>query len=221
MSSQRELRARPAEERADRVPGRRAVAGALAAAGIVGPIGYAGVALVHSLLRADHSLVADPIAELVTGPSGWVQHVNFMVLGLLIIAHAIGLHLGVRPTRWGVVGPAFLALAGLGQVWAGVVGPSPAPFAMTFLGAGIGLIVVSRRMARDPRWRNLASYALATGFALLAAIPAGVLLGIPPGGPPQPWSGLASWALATIWFTCTVVLALRLVRVTRTPDAQR
>jgi drug/metabolite transporter (DMT)-like permease len=36
-----------------------------------------------------------------------------------MIAYAIGLHLGVRPTRWGVVGLAFLVLSGVGLVWAG------------------------------------------------------------------------------------------------------
>ena len=37
-----------------------------------------------------------------------------------MIAYAIGLHLGVRPTRWGVVGLAFLVLSGAGLLWAGL-----------------------------------------------------------------------------------------------------
>jgi hypothetical protein len=51
----------------------------LAAAGIAGPIMFAVVALVQSLLRPEHSLVADPISALAAGPSGWVQDVNFLV----------------------------------------------------------------------------------------------------------------------------------------------
>lgn len=206
------------QEQKRAVPDRRSATAVLAAAGIAGPIVYSVVALVQSLLREDHSLLADPIAKLAIGSGAWVQHVNFVVLGILMIAYAIGLHRGLRPARWGVIGPAFLVLAGMGQVWAGLADPSRAPFLMTFLGAGIGLIVISRRMARDPRWQSLAAYALITGIAMLVALPAGVLLGIPPDATPRPWSGLASWVLAAVWFIGTVVLALRLLRVSRNAD---
>jgi hypothetical membrane protein len=144
---------------------RRSVTAALAVAGIAGPVIFAVVALVQSLLRPEHSLVADPISALAAGPSGWVQNVNFLVFGALMMAYAIGLHLGVRPTRWGGVGLSFLVLSGVGLVWAGLFPSTDATgarlddrvlhivaFPMTFLGAGIGLIVMSRRMAGDPRW---------------------------------------------------------------------
>ncbi len=79
----------------------RSVIAALAAAGIAGPIMFARVALVQSLLRPEHSLVADPISALAAGPSGWVQDVNFLVFGALMVAYAIGLHLGVPPDPMG------------------------------------------------------------------------------------------------------------------------
>jgi hypothetical protein len=63
--------------------------------------------------------VAHPVVALVAGPSGWVQDVNFVVLGAAMIAFAIGLHLSVRPTRWAVVGSALFALSGIGPLWAG------------------------------------------------------------------------------------------------------
>jgi len=86
---------------------------------------------------------------------------------------------------------------------------------MTFLGAGIGLIVMSRRMAGDPRWRRVATYALATGIAVLLLLLAGAGLVRPPGAPLHPSWGLFQWALLAVWFPCTVVLALRLLRVAR------
>ncbi len=91
---------------------RRLLITVMAAAGIAGSIMFAVVALVQSLLRGDHSLVTMPISALAAGPSGWVQDVNFLVFGSLMIAYAIGLHLGVRPVRWGMVGPALLVLSG-------------------------------------------------------------------------------------------------------------
>jgi hypothetical protein len=114
------MEAQQVGEVAARAPERRSGLAALAAAGIAGPVMFAVVALVHSLLRSDHSLVVLPISALAAGLSGWVQDVNFLVFGSLMIAYEIGLHLGVRPTRWGVVGLAFLVLSGVGLLWAGV-----------------------------------------------------------------------------------------------------
>jgi uncharacterized protein (DUF983 family) len=43
----------------------------------------------------------------------------------------------------------------------------------------------------------------------------------PPSAPLHPWWGLFQWILLAVWFPCTVVLALRLLRVTRVADAPR
>ena len=207
---------------------------ALAATGIAAPGIFTVVALVHSLLRPDHSLVALPISALAVGPSGWVQNMNFIISGVLISAYPIGLHLGVRRTRWGMLGPAILVLSGLGVVLAGVfpavdasgafsndqVGHTVAVF-MTFLGAGIGLISLSRRLAGDPSWGNLAPYTLATGIAIVVLFFAFGALAEEPGAPLHPWMGLFQWVMLVLWFTCTIILALRLLRVTRATDAPR
>ena len=130
-----------------------------------------------------------------------------------MIAFAVGLQLGVRPTRWAVLGPGLLVLSGIGPLWAGLAGPRPAHFLLTFLGAATGLILLSRPMARDPNWQRLAGYALTTGIAILVVIPLHSLLALPAEGPLHPWWGLFNWSAITLWLTCTVVLALRLLRV--------
>jgi hypothetical protein len=38
---------------------------------------------------------------------------------------------------------------------------------MSFLGASIGHMVISRGMRRDPRWKGIAFYVLASGIAIL------------------------------------------------------
>jgi hypothetical membrane protein len=222
------------EEGASEVLKRRSVIATLAAAGIAGPVMFAMVALVHSLLRQDHNLVAHPISALAAGTSGWVQNVNFLLFGLLMIAYAVGLHLGVRPSRWGVVGFAFLVLSGIGLMWGSVFPATDATgafdenrvlhipgFIMTFLGAGVGLMVMSRRMAGDPRWQSVATYALATGIAMLVLILVGGGLVRPPGAPLHAWFGLFQWVLLAVWFPCTIILALRLLRVSRAADGAR
>jgi hypothetical membrane protein len=210
---------------------RRSVIAALATASIAGPIIFAVVALMQSQLRPDHSLVEHPISALAAGPSGWIQNVNFLVFGLLMIAYAIGLHLGVRSSRWGVVGFVFLVLSGMGLIWAWVFPATDATgafdenrllhipgFVMTFVGGGIGLIVMSRRMARDPRWQSVAAYVLVTGIAMLVLILVGGGLVRPSGAPLHAWLGLFQWGLLAVWFPCTIVLALKLLRLARATD---
>jgi len=207
---------------------------ALATAGIAGPLIFVMVAVVHSLLRSDHSLVALPISALAVGPSGWVQDVNFGICGLLFLAYPIGLHLEVRQRRWGVVGPALLVVSGAGLVLAGIfpavdasgnltydsLGHTVASF-MAFLGTGGGFMVVSRRLAGDPSWRNLATYTLGSGIAIVVLVFAFGALAEEPGAPLHPWIGLFQWVMVTVWITCTIVLCFRLLRVTRAADAPR
>jgi hypothetical membrane protein len=220
--------------RADHDLERSSLIAALAASGIAGPIIFTVVALMQSLLRQDHSLVAHPISALAAGSSGWVQNVNFLLFGLLMIAYGVGLHLGVRPSRAGVVGVVFLVLSGVGLMWGGLFPATDGMgafdedrvlhipgFIMTFLGGGIGIIVMSRRMARDSRWRSLATYALVTGIAMLVLILVGGGLVRPPGAALHAWFGLFQWVLLAVWLPCTVFLALRLLRLARAADVPR
>jgi hypothetical membrane protein len=212
---------------------RRSVIAALAGAGIAGPVIFVVVVLVQSLLHPDYSHMALPISALAAWPGGWVQSVNFVAFGLLMIAYAIGLHLGVRPSRAGVIGPALLVLSGVGLMMAGgfpwrdVDGDFIVPVGhllgafLSFLGAGTGLIVMSRRMAGDPRWRSVATYALASGIAIVVLFVATFALVVPPDAPLQGWGGLVQRVTMAVWLPCLIVLALRLLRVARATDASR
>ena len=212
---------------------RRSAIATLATAGIVGPVLFVLVVIVQSLLHLDYSQVELPISALATWPGGWVQSVNFVVFGLLMIAYAIGLHLGVRPSRAGVIGPALLVLSGVGLIVAGFFpwresdGDFVVPVGhllgalLSFLGAGTGLIVVSRRMAADPRWRGVATYALASGIVIVVLLVTTFALVVPPDAPLYSWGGLVQQVTLAVWFPCTVILALRLLRLARAPEAPR
>ncbi len=137
-------------------------------------------------------------------------------------AFAIGLNRGVSPSPRGAVGFTFLLLGSIGIVLAGVFPwrvqngvPTETPqhvvaavtvFALTPL----GLVLFSRRMKRDPRWRGLAGYTLATGLAMALLFPVMGILAIPDDGPLHRWAGLLQRVICAIWFTCIVVLATRL-----------
>jgi hypothetical protein len=85
----------------------------LATAGFVGPVLFAiGVVAQQFYRRGEYDPNAQLIMDLTAGPYGWVQQVNFIVFGLLMIALTAGLYLGVRPTRATLVGPAILGFNG-------------------------------------------------------------------------------------------------------------
>src|SRR5215211_1193882 len=221
-------------EGADHGLERRSVIAAMAAAaGITGPIIFVLVVIMQSLLHPDYSQVKLPISALAAWPGGWVQDVNFVLFGLLMISFAIGLHLGIRPSRAGVIGPALLVLSGVGLIiaglfpWRTVDGDFVVPAGhllgalLSFLGAGTGFIVVSRRLAGDPRWRSVATYALASGIVIAVLFVATFALVIPRGAPLHSSGGLVQRVTLAVWFPCTVVLAHRLLRLVRTNDAPR
>jgi len=200
----------------------------LAAAGIVGPVLFTvGFLVLGFFRRGEYDPIAKQISDLEAGPSGWVQQVNFVVFGLLLVAFAVGLQRGVRPTRAGVVGPAILGCNGVGLVLAGIfplredaaglvydpTGVHTVNGTIFFLSIGIALVVVSPRLRGDPRWRGLATYTLVTGIALLVLFVAVGALTRPADAPLHDWLGLLQRLVLAVWFPCIVVLALRLRRV--------
>jgi hypothetical membrane protein len=194
----------------------------IALAGIIGPIWFTTFVVLQGFLLPDYSHVRLPISALAAWPTGWIQNINFYVTGVLAMAFAVALHHGVQPTRRGGAGVALLVLGGLGVVWAGLfpwkmvdgVPTETAPHVigavMAFAATGLGCIVFSRRMINDPRWRDLATYTMLTGIAVLLLFVAVGFFAIDDGAPLHAWAGLLQRVLCAVWFTCLIVLALRL-----------
>ncbi len=83
-----------------------------------------------------------------------------------------------------------------------------------FLSSAVGLIVLSRRLAGDPRWRSLAAYTLVAGVVALAGFVAMGALVMPDEAPLHDWAGLAQRALIlVVLFPCRMVLSARLLQV--------
>ena len=201
-----------------------------AVAGIVGPVLFTVTFLVQEQFRRDeYSPIAEPVSALEAGPNGWIQQLNFVVFAVLLFAFAVGLHHGVQPARFGIAGPALIAWGGVGLVLAAVfslrVDVSGATYDPTglhyvsgpivFASIGVGLVVLSRRLARDPSWRNLAGYTLGTGVAVVVLFVAFGLLVRPDGAPLHDYLGLAQRATLAVWLPRVVILAVRLLRLTR------
>jgi hypothetical protein len=150
-------------------------------AGMVGPALFAVVFILQNVVRTDDDAIAEPVSALSIGEYGWVQRLNFVVLGVLLLVFAAALHRGVASSRAGWVGPTLLAVAGAGLFVAAtfslardetgaIYDPSfhQVGGMMFFGGTALGLIALSRRLARDPQWRNLSRYSLGAGIAAIA-----------------------------------------------------
>jgi hypothetical membrane protein len=197
-------------------------------AGIIGPALFTAAFLVQEVFRrGEYDPLAEPVSALETGPNGWIQQINFVVFGLLTIAFAVGLHRGMRPIRAGIAGPALLFVSGIGLLLAAAFPVSEDAAGVTlrpaghivggstfFLSSALGLIVVSRRLARDPRWRNISTYTLVAGTVALVGFAVGGALVAPDVAPLHDWAGLYQrLILLAIVFPCRIVLSLRLLQV--------
>ena len=205
----------------------------LAAAGIFAPVVFTVGFVVQGFLRTDLRLGYNPIAQevsdLTAGPFGWVQQVNFIVFGLLIIAFAAGLSRGVRAAASWMVGPALVGWNGIELMIAGFfprsenaaghiydpLGVHMMNGMIFFLNIGIVLVVLSLRFARDERWRDLALFTRVSGITLFVMSVLNGYFAEAAGDPLHPWLGLFQRMILAVWFLCLLILALRLWRVGR------
>lgn len=173
--------------------------------------------------------MAEPVSALEAGPNGWVQQVSFVVFGLLTLAFAAGLRRGLRATWAAVVGPTVLGVSGIGLLLAAIFplredalgetfdpGGHSVAGVMFFATSAVGLIVVSRALARDQRWHDLATYTLVAGALAMAGFAVTGALVIPDTALLHDWAGLGQRIfILLVVFPCRIVLSLRLLRVTR------
>lgn len=165
------------------------------------------------------------ISELAAYPGGWVQDVTFVVTGGLLAVFGAGLHGAVRAGKGGLAGPALVVASGIGLVVAGafavrfeggsVVEPAAhvAGSVAAFWSAALGHVVLWRRFAADPRWRDRSAVSLATGIAILVAFVVFAGLSVPQEAPLRPWVGIVQRVLVAVWFSGVLVLASRLREV--------
>jgi hypothetical membrane protein len=199
----------------------------LAIAGMIGPVLFILVVVAQGILQPDYSHVAMPISALAAWSAGWMQNLNFFVAATLLLAFTVGLHATLRPTRYGVAGIGLLLAGCVGLFmaglfpWINVKGvPTETPqhalaAILTFFGTSTGLIVLSRRIAADPRWHDLSTYVLATGVVMLLLFIVVGFFAIEEGTPFHRWTGFLQRVLVVVWFVCLLVMARRMLRLAR------
>ena len=199
-----------------------------AMAGIAGPVLFTlGFLAQEQLRRGEYDPIREVVSALEAGTHGWIQQVNFVILGVLTMIFAVGLHRGLAPSRAGMVGPVALFISGAVNVLAAIFplredaagatydpGGHQVAGTLFFATSFIALIALSRRCAADPRWRNIAGWMLAAGLLAALSFPLMGALVIPDNAPLHDWAGLAQRLIVLVLlFPARMALAIRLLRL--------
>jgi len=197
--------------------------------GVVGSPIFIATFLVEGATRPGYNPWRNFVSQLATGEGGWVQTLNFLVFGVLMLGFAIGL------ARSGARSIAIaLGVFAIGIIGAGLFATDPAlgyppgeaalrtthgtvhgvAGLVSFTSNAVTCFVVAFHFRRDPRWRGFVRYSIATGIVVLALFVASTAvsvadeLGQLPNGP----TGLIQRASIVIGFGWIALLAYRLRR---------
>jgi hypothetical protein len=145
--------------------------------GVLGPILFYAVVMIEGAVRPGYNAVSDFVSYLSLGERGWVQIVNFIVFGLVMLAFALGLRSTLRTGPASVAEPILIGLFGAAVIVVGLfVTDSANAGQMSVHGFVHGLatltlfaalsaacFVASRRFGG---WHGFGLYSIITGVAI-------------------------------------------------------
>jgi hypothetical protein len=170
------------------------------------------------LLRPELDVLQRWVGEYARGPFGGLMIAAYVALGIGVEALALGL----ARNGPGRLGPACLAVAGLGAFMSAILQQDPTdggPVTLagtirtillmpTFLFLSVALLTLARRFGRDRRWQPIARAAL----VLAVAVP--LVFGVVVVAPPE-WKGIAGRVFDAVWTSWLLLAALRLRGLSR------
>jgi hypothetical protein len=155
-------------------------------AGIIGPVLFVAVFTIEGWLRPGYNALSTYVSALSLGPRGWVQMVNFIVLGALLLAFTAGVASEFQTGKASKGGPILLAIIAILFMVSGPfrMDPTGTPLGQvtahgTIHGLAGGIIFVLmpitcfvflRRFRSDADWRSLQWWTLGLGILIAAAV---------------------------------------------------
>ena len=156
----------------------------VASAGFLLVIAALDVAQRDFLVQTDprlDPLVSNPVSAHELGPYGLVQHLNFLVTGLLIGVFGEGLYRALPPSRWAKASRVALIVLGFGialgvftldvantQTWHGRI--HGVGFLILVFASIVVPFVLAAALLRNPQARWLACLALGVGVATMVVV---------------------------------------------------
>ena len=155
-------------------------------AGMIGSALFVTVFTLEGWLRPGYDPRSTFISELSIGPRGWVQILNFIILGTLFLVFTWGVVDEFREGKASKAGPILLAIIGFSFLVSGplVTDVASTPRdqmslhgilhgifgALVFSLSPISCFVFWRRFRQDPNWQILKGWTLAAGIITTAAV---------------------------------------------------
>jgi Protein of unknown function (DUF998) len=99
----------------------------LLSCGAVGAFLFTATYLIVGVTRPGYDAWQQPVSALSLGPGGWVQQVNFVVYGALLVLSAAGWYRLLAPGRAAIWFPLLQGISGLCLIGAGVFSMDPFP----------------------------------------------------------------------------------------------
>jgi hypothetical protein len=153
---------------------------------MIGSALFVTVFTLEGWLRPGYDPRSTFISELSIGPRGWIQILNFIILGLLFLVFAWGVAAEFPEGKASKAGPILLAIIGFSFLVSGplVTDVAATPRdqmslhgilhgifgALVFSLSPISCFVFWRRFRQDPNWQHLKGWTLAAGIITAAAV---------------------------------------------------
>ena len=150
----------------------------LSAAGIIAPILFTIIVITLGFLEPGYSHLTQAISELgqFGATNAIIQNVNFVILGVLILAFSVGLHRGIA--KGSIVGPLLLAIfAIVGAIGNAIFACDPGCLMedansrihnmlglIGFLAFILAPLTLSRRLNKDSLWKGYGRYSIISGL---------------------------------------------------------
>ena len=155
-------------------------------AGLLAPILFVTVFTVAGLLRKGYDPLSTYVSVLALGPGGWIQMLNFVILGVLMLVFSRGAAAEFKTGKASKGGPVLLLIIALLFIVSGifVMDPTGTPLNQATVhgiihGLAGGIIftlmpitcfVFLRRFHADPDWQLFQGWTLVLGNIIAAAV---------------------------------------------------
>jgi hypothetical membrane protein len=143
---------------------------ALVSCGGIGALLFTVTYLIEGVTQPGYNAWQHAISALSLGPGGWVQQVNFIVYGVLLVLASVGWYRLLLPGRTAIWFPLFQGIGGLGLIGVGVFtsGTLHTLLAYALIYAlAIGCFALAPRFWVERHWRWWAVYSCSTGVLIL------------------------------------------------------
>lgn len=155
-------------------------------AGMIGPALFIALVVLEGWLRPGYDWRSMFVSELSLGTRGWIQIVNFVILGFLLLVFTYGVSAEFPRGKASKAGPALLTIIGISLILSGIFVMDPVstpPDDMSFhgtlhnlLGAAvfflmpITCLVFWRRFRAEPGWQNLQWWTVSASIVITIAV---------------------------------------------------